>query len=495
VWVVAPLLVADCISREKREGTLGLLFLTPLTAGSIVAGKSLTQGLRALTIFWSVLPVLSFPFLLGGITWRDAALAFLLNLGALISAISAGILASSLCTEWIRALILAVLISAFLSVVFVIGHYVGFLWMLDHQQFGGSKIDTYFSLRQLQGDTFARGVGQLFVFSTDPGSETFILLKGPIPGRFSGALRLTWETVWTTSPPPVRRGWFMLAGGLVASSLFFLFLVMNVAAWRLRRSWKDEPPSVRTQRIARVMTQPIIARRYLRLLSRRALDRNPIGWLHQHSLSARMMQWGWCLGLILFECALVTDQRMASLWTGQYWLAYGLLFSMAFSAAGSFRTERQSGAMELLLVTPLQEIKIVIGRLGGIWSQFLPAILILAAAWLQLSQNARLFAGIASSRLDAWSQIVFPVIFVTSFFTLPLIGLYFSLVQMNFLMAWLLTIVTGLMLPVPLYWFGISRWPVESIVFRMCLFQLILAFVAGYFLHRTLKARTFVLHS
>ena len=36
IWILVPLLTADCISRERREGTLGLLFLTRLRAADIV---------------------------------------------------------------------------------------------------------------------------------------------------------------------------------------------------------------------------------------------------------------------------------------------------------------------------------------------------------------------------------------------------------------------------------------------------------------------------
>src|SRR5438309_5797837 len=53
IWILVPLLTADCISREKREGTLGLLFLTPLTAHGIVVGKTLVHGLRAFGLFLS----------------------------------------------------------------------------------------------------------------------------------------------------------------------------------------------------------------------------------------------------------------------------------------------------------------------------------------------------------------------------------------------------------------------------------------------------------
>ena len=39
ICLVVPLMTADCIAREKREGTLGLLFFTPLTAGGIVGPR------------------------------------------------------------------------------------------------------------------------------------------------------------------------------------------------------------------------------------------------------------------------------------------------------------------------------------------------------------------------------------------------------------------------------------------------------------------------
>src|SRR5437763_1392894 len=55
IWVLVPLLTADCISRERREGTLGLLFLTRLRATDIVFAKTLAQALRALTLWLAVL--------------------------------------------------------------------------------------------------------------------------------------------------------------------------------------------------------------------------------------------------------------------------------------------------------------------------------------------------------------------------------------------------------------------------------------------------------
>jgi ABC-type transport system involved in cytochrome c biogenesis permease component len=47
IWLLVPFMTADCISRERREGTLGLLFLTPLSNTGIILGKVLTHALRA----------------------------------------------------------------------------------------------------------------------------------------------------------------------------------------------------------------------------------------------------------------------------------------------------------------------------------------------------------------------------------------------------------------------------------------------------------------
>src|SRR5262245_45801874 len=46
IWFLVPLLSADCISRERREGTLPLLFLTSLGPVDIVFAKAIVQGLR-----------------------------------------------------------------------------------------------------------------------------------------------------------------------------------------------------------------------------------------------------------------------------------------------------------------------------------------------------------------------------------------------------------------------------------------------------------------
>ena len=122
IWVLVPMLTADCISRERREGTLGLLFLTPLKGTDIVVAKALAQGLRAITLWLAVLPVLTIPFLMGGVSWTEAALSVVMNANAMCWALAAGLLASAWSKSWPRALLgAAILAFAFLVILGMAG--------------------------------------------------------------------------------------------------------------------------------------------------------------------------------------------------------------------------------------------------------------------------------------------------------------------------------------------------------------------------------------
>ncbi|MDB6027761.1 MAG: family transporter protein [Verrucomicrobiales bacterium] len=59
---------ADAISLEKREGTLGLLFLTNLKGYDIMLGKLSATSLLSFYQLLATFPVLAIPLLLGGVT-------------------------------------------------------------------------------------------------------------------------------------------------------------------------------------------------------------------------------------------------------------------------------------------------------------------------------------------------------------------------------------------------------------------------------------------
>src|SRR6266702_3319807 len=50
-------LTADCLSEEKREGTLGLLFLTDLQGHDVVLGKFIARALNAFYGLLALLPI------------------------------------------------------------------------------------------------------------------------------------------------------------------------------------------------------------------------------------------------------------------------------------------------------------------------------------------------------------------------------------------------------------------------------------------------------
>ena len=90
-------LTADCLSEERREGTLGLLFLTDLKGYDVVLGKFAARSINAFYALLALLPLTGLPLLVGGVTgaefWRMMlalvnALFFSLALGTCVSAFS-----------------------------------------------------------------------------------------------------------------------------------------------------------------------------------------------------------------------------------------------------------------------------------------------------------------------------------------------------------------------------------------------------------------------
>src|SRR5881397_221203 len=106
------------------------LFLTPLTPIGIVFGKSLIHTFRAITLFLAVLSALALPFLLGGLTWKDCVVSLLLNSSALVLALAAGLLASTLVTDSRRVLAVALALSVGLAYLFMLVHLLWFYWTL-----------------------------------------------------------------------------------------------------------------------------------------------------------------------------------------------------------------------------------------------------------------------------------------------------------------------------------------------------------------------------
>src|ERR1051325_6067708 len=58
---------ADTIAEEKRDNTLGLLFLTDLKGWDIILGKLISSSVNCLFGLLALIPMLAIPMLMGGV--------------------------------------------------------------------------------------------------------------------------------------------------------------------------------------------------------------------------------------------------------------------------------------------------------------------------------------------------------------------------------------------------------------------------------------------
>ncbi len=405
IWIAVPMLSADCISRERREGTLGLLFLTPLKTREIVLAKGLVHGVRAMTLWLATLPILTIPFVLGGVTWKEAVLSALTNFSSICWALAAGLVASSMAKAWVRAQLFACLFGISFGVAFIYATGCNLLLSLRAPLRMGASIHDQILMTGMFG-------------ATDTGGWW---------GRLLGSL-------------PKATQWSVLfgAGRMVLFSVLVLLATIGVAAWNLRRAWQETPPSARQIWLEDKLCTPVLWVSFFHRWMRRKLERNPIGWLEQRTWSGRLVMWGWFAMMISLYSAALNGNNVTRLLNDlQTFMAWLLIGVIAVSAAGSFQRERETGVLELLLVSPLSERQIIGGRLRGLWGQFLPALILLLGVWIYLS-------GIFHNQDRDWGMIQF---YCSSFLTLPVIGLYCSLRRRNFISAFLFTVFLGLVIP------------------------------------------------
>jgi hypothetical protein len=104
-----------------------------------------------------------------------------------------------------------------------------------------------------------------------------------------------------------------------------------------------------------------------------------------------------------------------------------LALGVAFSATGSFRRERDTGLLEVMLVTPLSVTQLLKGRLWGIFSHYFGAMAVLITGYLgDRYLNKRIYE-------EGSFAFLFPN--PLAFLAVMLTGLYLSLFRLHFLLA------------------------------------------------------------
>jgi ABC-type transport system involved in multi-copper enzyme maturation permease subunit len=461
IWIFVPLATADCISKERREGTLGLLFLTPLKAWDVVIAKSFVHANRALFMWLAAVPVMTLSFLMGGVSRWEVILSVLIHSSSLCCALAAGIIVSALFTEWNRTVVAALLASGILLVAFIKLQ----LWIVQQIPVA---IPVFNSIL--------------------PSDESRLLLAFLLVTNWPAPL---WSLISGGSVPILCAAWaqWMLLPTLL--SLLGLALAVLFSGIVVRQSIKakDRTPS-RAIRVAEKVLFPALLRNW----ARRRLSENPIGWLEQRTWTARTLQWGWVAIMILVYSFIATNSS-AWMWMDSdsflhQMLGWGLLAVLGFTAAGSLRRERENGMLALLLITPLAPAQILSGRVKGLWSQIRWATVLFVGGWIYLRQGF-------SHRDGDWLWMLF---FTVSYLTLPVTGLFCSLWRKSYLAAVAWTILLGILYPLGIAFlsaFIISMlmdlhdvsWPIALI--SAALLQVAIAYIRGRELVHKLESRSF----
>ena len=323
---------ADCLSEEKREGTLGLLFLTDLKGYDVVLGKLAATSINAFYGVLAVVPLLAVPLLMGGVTFGEFGrmsiltinvLFFSLSVGICISAFSRSARISSAMTFCIVFLLTALLPAAGAFAVFVL------------------KTKRLEPLLYLPSAGFAFRMG------------------------FDAAYKSVPRLFWTSCCVIHGLGW--------------IFLVVSVFV--APRSWQDKPTRIQNLRWRerwKLWSYGTAEERYAFRL--RLLDTCAFYWLAARARLKPAQVWAllgflaccWMWGLARFH---------------RDWLNVGLYFTTAFilnvilkgwvaSESGrQLAEDRKRGALELLLSTPLGPRDILRGQRLALQRQFLGPLL------------------------------------------------------------------------------------------------------------------------
>ncbi len=382
-----PLFTADAISEEKREGTLGLLFLTDLRGYDVVLGKFTAHSITALSCLVAILPVLAIPILIGGVSLQSFVQAALALGNALFFSLAVGILVSSFCIHPR---------TAFAVTIFVLFLLAGFLpWL-----------------------TSSFGV----VFS--PSFPVSLVLGQGHRGDFWLSLLLTHLMGW---------GFLAWASHVVPLLWHEQPAATGVARWRERiHEWSFGAPRERQAMRARL------------------LDRNPVLWLGSRNRLKTSILW-WFIGVTLvvwLACCLVLARDS---WSWGLTLIVAAFFQimlkwlMASEATTRWVEDHQSGAVELLLTTSMSAEEILHGHMLALRRMFgLPALA------LGVVELASLAAGARISRFERDAGILaltFLIVFFSDLRTLAWVGTWQSMLRRRANRAFLHALLRVLVLP------------------------------------------------
>jgi len=340
-------LTADSISSEKREGTLGFLFLTNLRGHDIVLGKLASSSLGAIYGGLGLLPLVSVMFLFGGVSGAAMLRLTLASLNVLFLSLSVGLAVSCLGKEANRTRGWAFLGMAGFAIA---GPLVGWTW---------SWLNNY--------PPNFRGMDYWGSFC----------VTSPVMAFAMGL-----DSVYQQS-----ANWFWLSNGAV---MLMGMGVLGLAMWLAPRTWQERAGTKRQFGFKEWWRKVVFGNSNSMATSRaRMLDINAVHWLISRERFKRAMPWAGLSGMVLAWFILrVSVGRSWFTWESVavfYFLTNSIFCAaVALESAKQLAADRESGALELLLCTAISVPEILRGQWLSIQRVFLKPLLVISAMEITL---------------------------------------------------------------------------------------------------------------
>lgn len=324
---------SDCLSEEKREGTLGFLFLTDLSGYDVVLGKLLATSLRGFYALLAVFPILAVTLLMGGVTGTQFWKTSLALVNALFVSLAAGLFVSAISRDSQKAL-------------------AATLFLMSLLVAGGPVSDA------------ALAAAQQAVFNP--------LLSLSSPGYL-------FTTAGAWGKAPFWRG--LLVNQAVA------WMLLGLSSVLLPRTWQEKAAKSSTVRGNWAHWWKFGGAKRRAALRQKLIGVNPVLWL---ACRERWQSLGLWAVAVLVASGFVVMLANAGQWG--IWIVWSYLVGGAFtlvlylgiaSQASRFFVEAQrSGLIELLLATPLTAKQIVQGQWRALLRMFGPPLALYLAVQL-----------------------------------------------------------------------------------------------------------------
>lgn len=319
-------LTSDAISSERRGGTLGLLFLTPLRPLDVMLGKLASSSLGMAYGLMAIFPLLFLPLLLGGVTGAETARLCLVILVSLFLSLAMGLRVSVKASNSTHAAMTTFALMSMIALLPFLIELVGWL-----------------------------------VFRVSLNTHLIMGISPAYSLKYSGnafSTALTGDIFWRA------------IGIQILSSV----LLIASACRHLGRHWRSLPTHAIAGNSVERVARP--QRRRLRLTS----YANPYRWLMERQWVAsgwlrifRLVVWLTWLGVtvaILFDSQANFGRLLMTALICVFALHMLLGLELACESTRPLQEHHQSGALEQVLTTPLEPRWIISGAADALSTRY-----------------------------------------------------------------------------------------------------------------------------